>query len=54
MRGGLANATRSRAITEALPLIRPCGATFPLGGRQNGAAGPGMPGPYSAINNREG
>ena len=23
MRGGLANATRSRAITEALPLIRP-------------------------------
>ena len=54
MRGGLANATRSRAITEALPLIRPCGATFPLGGRQSGAAGPGMPGPYSAINNREG
>ena len=37
MRGGLANATRSRAITEALPLIRPCGATFPPGGRQSGA-----------------
>ena len=50
MRGGLANATRSRAITEALPLIRPCGATFPLGGRQSGAAGPGMPRPNRAIN----
>ena len=24
-------------------LIRPCGATFPLGGRQSVAAGPGIP-----------
>ena len=33
MRGRCATATRERAIAANSPLIRPCGATFPQGGR---------------------
>ena len=33
MRGKSAIVTRLRAATKNLPLIRPCGATFPQGGR---------------------
>ena len=33
MRAELTAATRLRATIDSLPLIRPCGATFPQGGR---------------------
>ena len=37
MRGRLADMTRTRAAAASSPLIRPCGATFPLGGRLGGS-----------------
>ena len=37
MRGRLADMTHTRAAAASSPLIRPCGATFPLGGRLGGS-----------------
>ena len=37
MRAVLAVAARERVVAVRLPLIRPCGATFPLGGRLGGS-----------------